>query len=115
MIRITERSNDIAAQFGAEERLKSESLHAGHQRFRVGAIAPRSPGDAALFAQLGERAMKRQKRVRRRSEAELAVVLETAPLRRQIQAQAARVSRGGLDQRTPRDREREARHALDAF
>src|SRR3990167_6443142 len=94
---------------------KSKRAHAGEQCRVVRAVAVAARGDAALGVQLAQRLVEGEQRVRRRREAELAVLLEATPLTEQVQAQAAPAALRRQQRLAAGDDAREPRYALDAL
>ena len=81
----------------------------------VGRISRSPPGNATLGVELAQGLLEGEDGVRRWGEAELAVVLEAAPLGVEVEAQAAGAAFASEKGIPSCDDEGEAGHALDAL
>ena len=87
-----ERRDDVALSLPGKVRAEAHRLHAVEEGALVGGVARGTAGDAAFSVELGERLLEGEDGVRRGREAELAVVLEAAPLGVEVEAYGARVA-----------------------
>src|SRR5262245_12043433 len=113
--RVEERADDRARVLARDEGAEAEGLHPAAECLVIGAVARAAGRDATLELELDQRLAQREQRVRRRREAELAVLLEAAPLRVEVERERPRPALEPLQRAPPRDHEGEARDALEAL
>src|SRR5262249_43999082 len=112
--RAAEGRDDVALFPGRDDGVESGGAHTGDEAFVIRTVALGPARYAAFELELGQRAIEREHDVRRRGEAELPIALEGAPLRGEVEHDAA-ASRRAREEIAARNHESATGHALETL